>query len=98
MYHPVRDVDNGGAVRVFGAGGYTGKLYTSPQFCCEPKTALNNKIYFKKRRTSLVAQWIRLRTPSSGGLGSIPGQGIRSHKHAATKSLHATTKELASCN
>ena len=43
--------------------------------------------------TSLVAQWIRLCTPSAGGPGSIPGQGTRSHMHAATKSLHATTKE-----
>ena len=43
--------------------------------------------------TSLVAQWLRLHTPSAGGLGSIPGQGTRSHLHATTKSLHATTKE-----
>ena len=32
------------------------------------------------------------------GLGSIPDQGTRSHMHAKTKSLHAATKELASCN
>ena len=43
--------------------------------------------------TSLVVQWIRLRTPNAGGLGSIPGQGTRSHMHATTKSSHATTKE-----
>ena len=43
--------------------------------------------------TSLVVQWIRLRAPNAGGLGLIPGQGTRSHTHAATKSLHATTKE-----
>ena len=42
---------------------------------------------------SLVAQWVRFRAPNAGGPGSIPGQGIRSHMHAATKSLHATTKE-----
>ena len=48
--------------------------------------------------TSLVAQWIRLRTPNAGSPGSIPGQGTRSHMHATTKSLHATTKELASHN
>ena len=48
--------------------------------------------------TSLVAQWIRLRTPNAGGLGSTPGQGTRSHMHATTKSLHATTKEPVSCN
>ena len=31
-------------------------------------------------RTSLVVQWLRLHAPSAGGLGSIPGQGTRSHK------------------
>ena len=29
--------------------------------------------------TSLGAQWLRLRAPNAGGLGPIPGQGIRSH-------------------
>ncbi|TEA37244.1 hypothetical protein DBR06_SOUSAS10010020, partial [Sousa chinensis] len=43
--------------------------------------------------TSLVVQWLRLHAPSAGSRGSIPGQGTRSHMHAATKSLHATTKE-----
>ena len=43
--------------------------------------------------TSLVVQWVRLHTPNAGGLGSIPGQGTRSHMHAATKSSHASTKE-----
>ena len=43
--------------------------------------------------TSLVAQWIGLRAPNVGGLGSIPGEGTRSHMHAATKSSHATTKK-----
>ncbi|TEA25844.1 hypothetical protein DBR06_SOUSAS1210137, partial [Sousa chinensis] len=28
---------------------------------------------------SLVVQWLRLRAPSAGGLGLIPGQGTRSH-------------------
>ena len=36
--------------------------------------------------TSLVVQWIRLRTPNAGHLGSIPGQGTGSPMHAATKS------------
>ena len=44
--------------------------------------------------TSPVAQWLRLCTPNAGGLGSIPGQGTRSHMHAATKNSHAATKEL----
>ena len=40
--------------------------------------------------TSLVTQWLRLRAPSAGGPGSIPGQGTRSHMlqlrvHFATK-------------
>ncbi|TEA32202.1 hypothetical protein DBR06_SOUSAS6610137, partial [Sousa chinensis] len=48
--------------------------------------------------TSLVAQWIRLRTPSAGGLGSIPGQGTRSHMHAKTKRSHAATEEPMCCN
>ena len=52
-----------------------------------------------------MVQWIRLCAPDAGDLGSIPGQGTRSHMHAATKSWHAatksshaTTKEPASCN
>ena len=53
--------------------------------------------------TSLVVQWLRHRTPSAGGLGSIPGQGTRLHMpqlkslHATTKALHAT-KEFACLN
>ena len=30
---------------------------------------------------------------SAGDMGSIPGEGTRSHMHATTKSSHATTKE-----
>ena len=45
-----------------------------------------------------MVQWLRLCTPNAGGPGSIPGQETRSHMHAATKSLHATTKERASQN
>ena len=48
--------------------------------------------------TSLVAQWLRLHAANAGGPDSIPGQGTRSHMHSTTKSSHATTKELASCN
>ena len=29
--------------------------------------------------TSLVVQWLRLSIPNARGLGSIPGQGTRSH-------------------
>ena len=48
--------------------------------------------------TSLAAQWIRLCIPNARGPGSIPGWGTRSHMHATTKSLHATTKEPVCCN
>ena len=47
---------------------------------------------------SLVAQWLRFSTPNAGGLGSISDQGTRSHMHAATKSSHATAKELECLN
>ena len=43
--------------------------------------------------TSLVAQVLRLGIPNAEGPGFTPGQGTRSHMHAATKSLRATTKE-----
>ena len=36
--------------------------------------------------------------PSAGDVGSIPGQGTKSHMHATTKSLHAATKEPSSRN
>ena len=28
---------------------------------------------------SLLVQWLRIQAPDAGGLGSIPGQGTRSH-------------------
>ena len=48
--------------------------------------------------TSTVVQWLRLSVPSAGGLGSLPGQGTRSHKpqlrvHRPGLNIpHATTK------
>ena len=48
--------------------------------------------------TSLVVQWLRLHAPNAGGMGSIPGQGTRSHMlplrvhMPQLKILHATTK------
>ena len=35
---------------------------------------------------------------NAGDVGLIPGQGTRSHMHAATKSSHAATKGPAGCN
>ena len=39
-----------------------------------------------------MAQWLRLHALNAASPGLIPGQGTRSHTHAATKSSHATTK------
>ena len=60
--------------------------------------AIENKINKSDGVTSLVVQWLRLHAPNAGGPGSIPGQGTRSHIHATTKSLHATTKAPACRN
>ena len=55
-------------------------------------------------RTSLVVQWLRLRTPSAGDPGSLPGQGPKSHSqqlkgsHVQLKTLHATTKTPGQSN
>ena len=41
---------------------------------------------------SLVVQWVGLRAPIAGGLGSIPGRGTRSCMHAATKTQCSPNK------
>ena len=48
-----------------------------------------------KTVNSLVVQWLRLCAPSVGGLGSIPGQGTRSHM-PQLKILCAATKSQRS--
>ena len=46
-------------------------------------------------RNSLVVQWLRLCAPNAGGLGSILGQGTRSHTLQGTsKILRVTTKSM----
>lgn len=35
---------------ICGLTGYMGSLCTSGEFCCGPKTALQNKAYFKKKK------------------------------------------------
>ena len=45
----------------------------------------------KPAGTSLVVQGLRLHAYNAGGLGSIPGQGTRSHM-PQLKILHAATK------
>ena len=47
------------------------------------------KNIFKDCWTPLVVQWPKLWVPNAGGLGSIPGQGTRSH---------VQKQELACCN
>ena len=56
-------------------------------------------------RNSLVVQCLRLRAPNAGGLGSILGQGTRSHTlqgrskilSATTKSTHAASEDPTHC-
>ena len=47
----------------------------------------------------MVVQWLRLHAPNSGGPGSIPGPGTRSHM-LQLKVSHATMKikDPACCN
>ena len=49
----------------------------------------------KSLGTSLVVQWLRIRTLSAKGLGSIPGQGTRPHM-LQLKILCSTTKTWSS--
>ena len=46
-------------------------------------------------RDFIVARWLRLCVPSTGGLGLIPGLGTRSHM-VQRKILHAATKTWSS--
>ena len=49
--------------------------------------------------SSLVVQWLRLHAPNSGGLGSTPGQGTRSHMPRLKTPCAATkTENLVCCN
>ena len=68
---------------------YSSPTAASPTTCFSPSlgaSLLSHHISHETfPGTSLVAQWLRLRAPNAGGPGSIPGQGTRSHVHAATK-------------
>ena len=55
-----------------GEWGRSGFEEISRQLFCPLKTSVASE-------TSLVVQWLRRHAPSAGGLGSIPGQGGRSH-------------------
>ena len=57
----------------------------SAQFCCDPKTALKNKVYLKEVLRDFPGGAVVKNPPASvGDTGSIPGPG-RSHTHGATK-------------
>ena len=45
----VRDVDNGGKLLIVGAVGIWKISVPSSQFCCKPRTAINN-VFLKKRK------------------------------------------------
>ena len=53
--------------------------------------------YEREAGTSLVAQWLRLRAPNAGGLGSIPGQGTRAHVPQLKIPCAETKTEALTC-
>ena len=61
-----------------------------PTFCkyLYPSLCSPEKSYFE---TSLMVQWLRLYTPSSGRLGLASGQGTKSHI-PQRRSLHVALK------
>ena len=76
--------------------GGSGMAKTLSQFAWSLPACKRVKTTLSKRSslgTSLVVQWLRFRAPNAGVPGLTPGQGTRSHMHAATKSSHATNKE-----
>ena len=40
---------------------------------------VKRSLKIRRLGTSLMVQWLRLHVPNAWGLGSIPGQGIKSH-------------------
>lgn len=44
------EVDSGECVTVSGEETYGKISLLSPQFCCEPKTILNNKVYLFRKK------------------------------------------------
>ena len=48
-----------------------------PKSCAN--SATHSVKYLNVFKTSLVVKWLSLHAPNAGGLGSIPGQGTRSH-------------------
>ena len=52
---------------------------------CMGSVDTSRTLLTRSGRASLMVQWVRIHTPNAGGLGSSPGQGTRSHMHAAIK-------------
>ena len=48
-----------------------------PKSCAN--SATHSVKYLNVFKTSLVVKWLSLHAPNAGGLGSIPGQGTRTH-------------------
>ena len=86
------DADIRGGCTCVGTGGVQKNSIPSAWFCCGPKTALINRIFFKlfkekARKTSfkkyiciqdfLLVQWLRPQASNAGGVSSIPGQGTK---------------------
>ena len=46
---------------------------------------------------SLMVQWLRFHAPNAGGLGSIPGQGTRSHMPRLRVPVKEKVKVAQSC-
>ena len=56
-------------------GTFIRNFFLSPNMKSVIKKIFNTKK--KKKRASLVAQWLRLHTSTAGGAGSIPGRGTK---------------------
>ena len=91
------------AVNMAGPGPSLAFFSIHTRFLGEPTWSVALNIHC---RNSLVVQWLRLCAPNAGGLGSIPGQGTRSHTlqerskilRAETKSMHAASKGPTRCS
>ena len=53
--------------------------YIHPSGCGSLASEENSVSKLGLGGTSLMVQWLRLCAPNAGALGSIPGQGVRSH-------------------
>ena len=71
------------------------EAFSKGQLLRRPSGLKSSPVYISKLKTgsSLGVQWLRLRTPNAGGLGSIPSQGTTSHMLQWRQKIpHATTK------